>query len=88
MSEVKRSRAEVLRQGIVEAVREATALLAARDRGAKARACVERAQSLVAELKALSQRIGSAEGYDDAVRMPAMIEELQAKLKLSTSSER
>jgi hypothetical protein len=88
MKEVKRSPAEVLRQGMVEAVREATALLAAGDRGANARACVERAQSLAATLKALSQRMGSAEGYDDAVRILAITEELQDKLKPSTASER
>jgi hypothetical protein len=81
-----RSRTELLREGIVEAMREATALLVAGDRGAKAHAPLARARTLAAELKALSRRMGFAEGYDDAVRILALIEELQAKIKPATGS--
>ncbi len=84
MTDITRSRTEVLREGVRESVREATALLVAGDRGAKAHASLARAWTLAAELKALSRRMGFAEGYDDAVRMLAVIEELQAKLKPTT----
>ena len=86
MTDTTRSRPEVLRQGIVGAMREADALLAAGDRGASARAFVERARTLATELKALSRRMGSEEAYDDAVHLLATIEELQAKLKPTTGS--
>ena len=87
MTDTTRSRAELLREGISYAVRETQALLVAGERGAGARACLERARTLAAELKALSVRMGSAEGYDDAVRMLAIIEELQSKLKPPTDSK-
>jgi hypothetical protein len=81
MTDTTRSRSEVLKQGIVAATNEATALLAIGDRGARAVACLEAARKLAAELKTLSQRMGSEEAYKDAVQMLAMIEELQAKLR-------
>jgi hypothetical protein len=81
MSDGKRSPAEVLRHRILDAIREAGALLAAGDRGTQTQAYVERARASATELKALSQRMGSAEGYDDAVRMLTTIEALQAKLR-------
>ena len=84
MIDTTRSRAEVLRQGIVGAAREAATLLVSGDRGAKAHTYVERARTLAIELKALSRRMGSKEGYDDAVQLLAIIEELQAKLKPTT----
>ena len=86
MTDTTRSRAEVLRQGIIEAEREAAALLAAGDRGARAHTCVERARTLATEFKVLSRRMGSKEGYDDAVHLLAIIEELQAKLEPTTGS--
>ncbi len=87
MTDTTRSRTEVLREEAVEAVREATALLVAGDRDAKAHASLARAWTLAAEFKALSRRMGFAEGYDDAVRMLAVIEELQAKLRPATGSK-
>jgi hypothetical protein len=81
MIDTTRSRTEVLREGIAYALRETEALLLAGERGAKAHACLARARTLAAELKALSLRMGSAEGYDDSVRILAVIEELQAQLK-------
>ena len=75
-----RSRSEVLREGIIAAINETAALLAAGDRGPGAAACLEGARTLAAELKTLSRRMGSTDGYEDAVRMLAIIEELQAKL--------
>jgi hypothetical protein len=80
MTDTTRSRPEVLREGIAGALRETEALLVAGDRGERARARLARARTLAAELKALSRRMGSAEGYDDAIRMIAIIEELQAEL--------
>ena len=87
MTDTTRSRPEVLRQTIREAGREAAALLAAGDRGQRAHTCVERARRLATELKTLSRRMGSAEGYEDAVKLLAIIEELQAKLKPSTDRD-
>jgi hypothetical protein len=87
MIEPKRSPLEVRRQGIVAALREAAALLAAGDRGVRTRACIEHAATLAAELKALSQRMGSPEGCDEAIRMLAAIEALQGKLESSASPE-
>jgi hypothetical protein len=80
MTDTTRSRPEVLREGIARAVRDAEASLAAGERGESAQACLARARTLAAELKALSLRMGSAEGYDDAVRMLAIIEQHQAEL--------
>ncbi len=87
MTDTTRSRTEVLREGIADAVREAEALLGAGDRGTRAHTCLARAGTLAAELKALSLRMGSAEGYDYAVRMLAIIEKLQAELKPANGSE-
>jgi hypothetical protein len=84
MTDTARSRTEILREGIVDAVREAEALLGAADRSARTHACLARAGTLAAELKALSLRMGSAEGYDDAVTMLAILEKLQAQLRPAT----
>jgi hypothetical protein len=81
MIDATRSRTEVLRQGIVDAANETAALLAAGDAGAKASTCLERGRALATELKTLAQRMGSEEGYEDAIQMLAMIENLQAALK-------
>jgi hypothetical protein len=88
MIDTTRSRPEVLREGIASAVREAEALLVAGDRGARAHTCLAHAMTLATTLKALSLRMGSAEGYDDAVRILASIEKLQAELKPATGSKR
>jgi len=87
MTDTGRSRTEVMRQGIVDAAREAALLLVAGDAGERARACAERARTLATELKALSRRMGSAEGHDEAVRLLAMIEELQARLEPAASPD-
>ncbi|HEV3241056.1 MAG TPA: hypothetical protein VG429_11720 [Casimicrobiaceae bacterium] len=87
MTDTTRSRPEVLREGIARAVRDTEALLVAGDRGERAHAYLARARTLAAELKALSLRMGSAEGYDDAVRMLAIIEELQADLDPATDAK-
>jgi len=84
MTDTTRSRSEVLKQGIVAATNEAAALLAIGERGARAAACLEAARKLAAELKTLSQRMGSEEAYKDAVQMLAMIEELHARLRPSS----
>jgi hypothetical protein len=55
--------------------------LARGDRGARTAACLEAARKLAAELRTLSQRMGSEEAYKDAVQMLAIIEELHAKLR-------
>jgi hypothetical protein len=81
MTDTTRSRTEVLREGIVKAVHEAEALLVAGQRGETVQTCLTRARTLAAELKALSLRMGYAEGYDDAVQISAIIEKLQATLK-------
>jgi hypothetical protein len=81
MTDTTRSRSEVLKEGIVAATNEAAALLALGDSGARAVLCLEAARKLAAELKTLSQRMGSEEPYRDAVQMLAIIEELQAKLR-------
>jgi hypothetical protein len=82
MIDTTRSRSEVLKEGIVAATNEAAALLALGDRGALAAvACLESARKLAAELKTLSQRMGSEEAFKDAVQMLAIIEELQIKLR-------
>jgi len=81
MIDTTRSRSEVLKEGIVAATNEASALLALGDRGARAGVCLEAARKLAAELKTLSQRMGSDEAYKDAVQMLAIIEELQVKLQ-------
>ena len=81
MVDTTRSRSEVLKEGIVAATNEAAALLALGDRGARVAVCLESARKLAAELKTLSQRMGSDEAYKDAVQMLAIIEELQVKLQ-------
>ncbi len=87
MTNTTRSRAEVLREGIVKAVREAETLLVAGQRGETVQTCLAQARRLAAELKALSLRMGYSEGYDDAVQISAIIEKLQAMLKAAPGSK-
>jgi hypothetical protein len=87
MTDTTRSRTEVLREGIVKAVRQAEALLVAGQRGETVQTCLAQARTLAAELKALSLRMGYSEGYDDAVQIAAIIEKLQAMLKPPPSSK-
>ena len=47
---------------------------------------VSHAAALAAELKALSLRTGSAEGYDEAVRAQAVVEDLRARLEAVAAS--
>ena len=87
MTDTTRSRSEVLKEGIVAAIHEAGALLLLGERGARVATSLEAARKLAAELKMLSQRMGSEEGYKDAVQMLASIEQLQAQLRPGTDSK-
>lgn len=74
---------ETLRLDIMEAVREAATALREGEPGSKAQDALERAQTLTAQLRALSLRIGSAEGYHDAIWMGALVEKFRAELAAS-----
>ena len=76
----KLSTAEELRRGIVDAVREATPFILAGDRGARPRACLDRAHDLAAKLKALAEQTGLQDSREHAIRMLSVIEVLQSKV--------